>query len=519
MPSRDESSSSSLPTLCDEPVSESVSVFICKSRRLMTVTDILRWCKGVEEDLSSQLLMRAPTAHVDFSDNGITGRGVRVLLQAFEDLGIRIRILHLERNKVVDASAIAEFLRCPRNHVEELHLGANPVSLDTCWELLLSAATAKDETGCFKYPGRHGRPLWLHLDSNKVVTQEAIADKILSFLLVFGRPIPEVVKIENPGCCAADNAATGPTSASLAAVHLVCDAAAVVRCHPHVQRQKSRPRRKYCFPAKQVAVASAEDPWADIADEWGFSRRLRPVVNKLGQQHRRLQQQRECRPRTPRQNQETGTDCPTRQQGAQQPAPEDAAAPTPVVSASSDAWGFHEPKHLDHLNITEEPPNPQDAEKVPDEATAPAARPAADSRKANALGELVRLRRAIVLQEQRKRLGRQIEEDKQQMLQKKLLQQLLTTTSSAQSLTSPHRQEREDLRHHTVDEEPLQELEPSSTPQQILVRMLGSQGASGSEYASSCADQLVMAAQFPWQMRQGTAAEAQHVRRCSMKPR
>ncbi len=215
-------------------------------------------------------------------------------------------------------------------------------------------------------------------------------------------------------------------------------------------------------------------------------------MNKLGQQNRRLQQQRECRPPTPRQNQETGTDCPTWQQGAQQPAPEDAAAPTPVVSASSDAWGVHEPKHLDHLNITEEPPNPQDAEKVPDEAIAPAARPAADSREANALGELVRLRRAIVLQEQRKRLGRQIEEDKQQMLQKKLLQQLLTTTSSAQSLTSPHRQEREDLRHHTVDEEPLQELEPSSTPQQILVRMLGSQGAYWSEYASSCADQPVM---------------------------
>ncbi len=376
------SSSASVETLCEEQGRGCHDLFVSETKKSMKDADIFRWLKVFEEGLPGHPPMRASTACLDFSRNQLTQNGVSRLLESFLLSGITIRILHLERNKICTSCAICDFFSHQGCCLEELYLGGNPMSLDTCWKLVFTGCTTKDAFGSFKYPLPQGKSLWMHFTENKQVTQEAMADKFLS--CEHSRPIPEMVKIEDPSWCCADNGTTVPTSATLAAVHVVCNS--IVRHPLHVQRTKSKPRRRVCTHAQQIPVYSREDPWGEMAAK---SDRLRPV--SFRNQNGRLEQQCERRPSTARPKLDRGSDGPTQQQGPQHLPAEDASAPTQAAAASSEAGGFPKQEHLNNVNFKEVPPILREAEQTQDDGVAPAARPTADVCETGACTSLRRL--------------------------------------------------------------------------------------------------------------------------------
>ncbi|CAE7769616.1 unnamed protein product [Symbiodinium sp. CCMP2456] len=141
------------------------------SKLALNDEDIRDWCLWFRHHLPrhkhSQNLQYA---HIDFAENRISSQGAKLLLEAFGDLQLPVRILKLHHNRIASGACVAEFLR--RGVVHELHISHNELDAEAAASIISAAVQAKDATGAVSYPRRAGprncAPLWVRMEQNYI---------------------------------------------------------------------------------------------------------------------------------------------------------------------------------------------------------------------------------------------------------------------------------------------------------------------------------------------------------------
>ncbi|CAE7949460.1 hypothetical protein AK812_SmicGene31562 [Symbiodinium microadriaticum] len=141
------------------------------SKLALNDEDIGDWCRWFRHHLPrhkhSQNLQYA---HIDFAENRISSQGATLLLEAFRDLQLPVRILKLHHNRIASGACVAEFLS--RGVVHELHISHNELDAEAAASIISAAVQAKDATGAVSYPRRAGprncAPLWVRMEQNYI---------------------------------------------------------------------------------------------------------------------------------------------------------------------------------------------------------------------------------------------------------------------------------------------------------------------------------------------------------------
>lgn len=141
------------------------------SKLALSDEDIRNWCLWFRHHLPrhkhSQNLQYA---HIDFAENRISSEGAKLLLEAFRDLQLPVRILKLHHNKIASGACVAEYLG--RGVLHELHISHNELDAEAAASIISAAVQAKDATGAVSYPRRAGprncAPLWVRMEQNYI---------------------------------------------------------------------------------------------------------------------------------------------------------------------------------------------------------------------------------------------------------------------------------------------------------------------------------------------------------------
>jgi len=139
--------------------------------------DMQQWCawfRARVERIGTRLFceQRLTAREVNFSNNQLTGLGVRMLLNTLLDTQVVVRVLKLHHNRLEEGGSVADYLRKCDGTLWELHLSHNRLGTAAVLDILVGAAQARDESGAPSYPYQAGcrgpTPLWLRIERNFV---------------------------------------------------------------------------------------------------------------------------------------------------------------------------------------------------------------------------------------------------------------------------------------------------------------------------------------------------------------
>ena len=143
-------------------------VYVHLASTRMTCEDVSVWCIWFTEQHA--LLQKHGGAQVvmekaDFSRNQIGNRGLSILVADVFARFVPQQLL-LFGNKISDVSPLEKLLAM--GTLRELHLSNNELSAYAVCQVVVVAASAKDQSGKYFYPIQGLKPLWLRLENNTV---------------------------------------------------------------------------------------------------------------------------------------------------------------------------------------------------------------------------------------------------------------------------------------------------------------------------------------------------------------
>lgn len=169
-----------------------------------------RWFRGYMKPYTRKSSFVA--REVDFSRNGLTEKGVQLVLRTLSQCGVAIRILKVHHNKLEEAGVLESLIH--EGDVREVHLSHNFLRTSAAVQLIAAAASAKDSDGVNLYPWRAEKgsvvPLWLRMEHNNIDYDavERNIDHRWHGIRRHGRLIceAEATCCKPWGCCACDQA-------------------------------------------------------------------------------------------------------------------------------------------------------------------------------------------------------------------------------------------------------------------------------------------------------------------------
>lgn len=192
----------------------------------LTDEDVAKWSQWFAGHLREWVGARGADAQllvareVDFAENRLSARGVRVLLETLARNKLAVQVLKLHHNRIEAEGGIARFIASCQGHLRELHLSHNELTTTAAEEIIAAAVEAKSVHGTFFYPqqqqgrgdsqkangsgaataaGAGAAPLWLRLEQNCVDTArlseraEAVAERCK-------RPGRALCSVSGSGC-------------------------------------------------------------------------------------------------------------------------------------------------------------------------------------------------------------------------------------------------------------------------------------------------------------------------------
>ena len=107
---------------------------------------------------------------LDLSNNNIGDTGLAKFASIMREISPRsFRVLKLHHNRIANATPLLDTVASGK--LAELHLSHNNLNPKSIYEIVVAAASAKDEEGNYRYPRSKFHPLWLRLECNRQTAQ------------------------------------------------------------------------------------------------------------------------------------------------------------------------------------------------------------------------------------------------------------------------------------------------------------------------------------------------------------
>ena len=179
--------------LCINSVGPNASrLSIVLQHRRMKDECAIEFCEWFRKQ-TNLLTKRGIDLHIDtfdLSNNDIGDKGLASVASTLRGISpTSFRVLKLHHNRITDCTPLLDILSSGK--LAELHLSHNTLNPKSIYEVVVAAASAKDEEGHHRYPRSRFHPLWLRLECNRQTAQasEKLSIDITEALSSIGRPL------------------------------------------------------------------------------------------------------------------------------------------------------------------------------------------------------------------------------------------------------------------------------------------------------------------------------------------
>lgn len=165
---------------------------IVLQHRRMTDEHAMEFCEWFQKQ-AGLLTKRGVDLHIDtfdLSNNQIGDRGLASIASTLRGLSPKsFRVLKLHHNRICDARCLLDIIAS--GQLAELHVSHNMLNPESIYEIVVTAASAKDAECQYRYPRSKCHPLWLRLEFNKqsAHASEKLSLDITEALGSIGRPL------------------------------------------------------------------------------------------------------------------------------------------------------------------------------------------------------------------------------------------------------------------------------------------------------------------------------------------